>query len=270
MATVPDTIDYFKSLASELLSQYQRVRHLIGDKHWLSDGHHKEYLLGSLLERHMPSGVVVSRGFVADLTTADSCSREQDILVVDTRYQAPLFNQGGLIIAFPRTVIASISVKSTMTSATVRKTIENQNSVRNVCVNNDLARRHILCAGYFFDPDEVISRHPSKVYGQYEKGANKFPVQPAPDSAHSHYVPGPELICTSSDLFYRVDVIPGEARGLTKPKIHGYQCNGLATAVFLATIVDYIGSVFDSDGPDVSSLVDHTLCVRMSETIPCR
>jgi len=257
MAIIPDITDYFKSLANELLSQYQRVRYLIGDKHWLSDGHHKEYLLATLLKSHMPSNVLISRGFVADPSIADSCSKEQDILIVDTRFQAPLFNQGGLIIALPKTVIASISVKSKMSSVTIEETIENQNSVLNVCINNSLVQHQILCAGYFFESDDVITGNPSKVYQAYEKGMNKFPVEIISNAVHSFYVPGPQLICDSSELFYRVDVVPCEAKCPANAKIHGYKCDGLATAVFLATIIDYIGSVFESDGPDISRLVDH-------------
>jgi len=257
MAITPDRICYFKSLASELLSQYQRVRHLIGDKHWLSDGHHKEYLLATLLKRHMPSNVLISRGFVGDPSIANSCSKEQDILIVDTRFQAPLFNQGGLIVAFPKTVIASISVKSKISASTIEGTIENQNSVRNVCINHSVIGHPILCTGYFFESNNMITRNPSKVYQAYDKGVNKFPVERPPAFVPSSYAPGPDLICVSSDFYYRVDVVQHTGNHPGNTKIHGYQCEGLATAIFLATIIDYIGSVLMSDGPDVSRLVDH-------------
>ncbi len=94
-------------------------------------------------------------------------------------------------------------------------------------------------------------------YGTNEKGVNKFPVESTPKFVPSFYVPGPELICVSSDFYYRVDVVPCTERYPVDTKMHGYQCDGLATAVFLATIIDYIGSVLTSDGPDVSRLVDH-------------
>ena len=66
---------YLTSLAFELKAQSQRVRDLIGTKHWLSDGYHKEELLRSVLRRHSPSAVTWTRGFVTSPTEAQSCSR---------------------------------------------------------------------------------------------------------------------------------------------------------------------------------------------------
>jgi hypothetical protein len=67
------------------------VRDLIGSKHWLSDGHHKEFLLTALLERHLPAGTIAGRGFVIHPDEPDQCSTEQDILVVDSTREAPVF-----------------------------------------------------------------------------------------------------------------------------------------------------------------------------------
>ena len=74
---------YLSSLAKELSSSSDRVRDLIGNAHWLTDGHHKEHLLRSVLARHLPSGMVAARGFVLDPSSEGVCSTEQDILVVD-------------------------------------------------------------------------------------------------------------------------------------------------------------------------------------------
>jgi hypothetical protein len=116
---MPNRLNYLRSLASELSVQSHRVRDLIGDAHWLSDGHHKEYLLLSLLQRHLPAGMIASRGFVVGHTDHTLCSKEQDILIVDTTGEGPLFNQGHLLIAFPHQVRAVISVKTTISAAMV-------------------------------------------------------------------------------------------------------------------------------------------------------
>jgi len=73
---VPNRNRYLASLSAELRAQATRVRDLIGDRHWLSDGHHKEYLLKDMLARHVPSSVAVSRGFVTHPNRADLVSRE--------------------------------------------------------------------------------------------------------------------------------------------------------------------------------------------------
>ena len=104
--------DYFRSLSAELEAQANRVRCLIGSAHWLSDGGHKESILRHIIERHMPSGTLVARGFIVNNSSDEACSREQDIFIVDTSSEAPLFNQGGLIITPQEYVYASVSVKS--------------------------------------------------------------------------------------------------------------------------------------------------------------
>ena len=121
---LPHRYRYLASMSEELLSQANRVRDLIGDRHWFSDGHHKEQLLASLLRRHLPADVIVSRGFVIDPSDAGWCSKEQDILVVNAHQEAPIFQQGDLIICFPRTVLAAISVKTRMDRATILDTID--------------------------------------------------------------------------------------------------------------------------------------------------
>jgi hypothetical protein len=61
VAIRPNPAGYLKSIADELTVQANRVRDLIGNAHWLSDGHHKEYLLTALLQRHLPSGLEFMR-----------------------------------------------------------------------------------------------------------------------------------------------------------------------------------------------------------------
>src|SRR3712207_1006807 len=106
---LPQRFRYLASISEELLSQANRVRDLIGDRHWFSDGHHKEQLLASVLRRHLPADIIVSRGFVIDAVDPGGCSKEQDILVVDAHREAPIFRQGDLVICFPRTILAAIS-----------------------------------------------------------------------------------------------------------------------------------------------------------------
>src|SRR5947207_2476530 len=100
---------YLKSIAAAAVSQSRQVRDLIGDRHWLSDGRHKEALLAALVTRYAPAGTIVCSGFVLHPSDLTLCSREQDILVLDTSKEAPLFHHAGLAVAFPDTVLAAIS-----------------------------------------------------------------------------------------------------------------------------------------------------------------
>jgi hypothetical protein len=157
---LPNWCRYLTSLASELHSQATRVRDLIGSSHWLSDGHHKEYLLRALVERHMPSGMIAARGFAVSSQDDDLRSTEQDILIVDVTQEAPLFYQGGLVIAFPRTVKAAISVKTTLDSGTVADSVVGLNILRNVC-KDETEPTTVWCGAYFFEVDDAARKNES-------------------------------------------------------------------------------------------------------------
>ena len=103
---------YLQSWADELVSRADRVRLLIGDAHWLSDGHHKEYLLRDFLHRHLPCGLSIARGFVRPPDDSQPCSPENDILISDAARHAPFFNEGGLVITPPSSVVAFIEAKT--------------------------------------------------------------------------------------------------------------------------------------------------------------
>jgi len=113
----PDTSAYLKSWSLELLSRADRVRQLIGDAHWLSDGHHKEELLREFLARYLPRDLIISRGFVTAADVAGRCSPEVDVLISDLCLNPPLFCEGGLQIVDPSSVLAHIEVKTTFSRA---------------------------------------------------------------------------------------------------------------------------------------------------------
>src|SRR5438105_11370834 len=104
----PSEAEYFSSLSSELNSQADRVRQLIGSAHWGHDGRHKELLLADIVRRHCPQSVLVTTGFIVSPNDLEVRSLEQDILVLDVSKEAPLFQQGGLAVAFAHTVLAAI------------------------------------------------------------------------------------------------------------------------------------------------------------------
>jgi hypothetical protein len=257
MSITADRFAYFRSLADEIRSQSKRVRDLIGSRHWLSDGHQKEYLLTSLLVRHLPSNMLVSRGFVADPRDSSQISDEQDILIVDTSVQGPLFNQGGMVVALPNTVIASISVKSEMSSASIKQTVKNQNTVRNVLLRCGHRTEPVWCAGYFFEVNQSLREHPSNLYGNYKEAAEASTVvSPRFGSSMSRF-PGPNVMVASDDLAYVVQADAAGVNGVTNAKILGYKCDGLATAVFLAHLIDHAAVWRRAGWAELSDLVDH-------------
>lgn len=129
---------YFKTWSVELLSRASRVRNLIGDQHWLSDGMHKEFLLQEFLARHLPSNLHIDRGFIRRLDV-DEVSPEIDILITDPWRHTPIFREGGLQIAPPSAVVATIEVKSTYRQVVLNDALFNVLNARKLLVNTRLA-----------------------------------------------------------------------------------------------------------------------------------
>lgn len=89
-----DPVACLESWSDELLSRSQRVRRLIGDAHWLSDGLHKEELIREFLARYLPPTLRVSRGFIVPADHELSVSGEIDVLITDTKTEPPWFSEG--------------------------------------------------------------------------------------------------------------------------------------------------------------------------------
>ena len=113
------------------------MRHLIGGRHWLSDGVHKEFLIGDFLARHISREFNISRGFIRKLD-CEQVSPEIDLLIADPKRHAPIFFEGGLQIVVPSSVLATIEVKSTYRKKVLREALVNVGKVRHVAVRAGL------------------------------------------------------------------------------------------------------------------------------------
>jgi hypothetical protein len=102
---------FLKSWSWEISSRVNRVRSLIGDSHWASDGSHKEDLVRSFLVSRLPPDTNTCHGFLLDTRTTN-CSKEIDVLVRDSRQSAPLFAESGITICHPSAALAFLEIKS--------------------------------------------------------------------------------------------------------------------------------------------------------------
>jgi hypothetical protein len=114
-ANVPS---FLRSWSDQLHSASDQVRHLIGDRHWLSDGRHKERLLADFLSAHLPAVCSVAGGFVFPILKPGNVSREVDILVTDKQRSAALLASRDLVIVPPSGLVAHVHVKSDLTKQT--------------------------------------------------------------------------------------------------------------------------------------------------------
>ena len=223
---------YLRSLSDELRAQSQRVRDLIGDAHWLTDGFHKEFLLAEIIRRHLPGSHIAGRGFVVSPSHLEVRSREQDILVVDTSCEAPVFHQGGVIICFPSAVRAAISVKTTLKKAEIVDCCKALDSVRDVALHAGVEPADIWCGAFLYHPNKTVERSPSVVY-RYLGEELRAQYSEVDFFARCG---GPDIVATEQDLAFRI------YRKSSSAKIVGFGCAGLASALFLAHLLDHLAT----------------------------
>jgi hypothetical protein len=132
-----NTLKCLQSWADEFLSRADRVRNLIGDAHWLSDGHHKEELVRDFLRRHLPNSLRVSRGFICPVEENLPVSPEIDILISDGEAELPWFVEGGLTIVPPSAARAQLHVKTELGSSELQDVFDATFRVHESCVSQE-------------------------------------------------------------------------------------------------------------------------------------
>jgi hypothetical protein len=116
---------YFRDLSKELRAVQNRIRNLIGDAHWPSDGAWKESVLRTVLRRYLPPSFTVGSGFIL---TPGGLSTQIDILVCD--HSAPiLFRDGDFLISTADCVRAAVEVKTQLTAPKLREALNKLNEV---------------------------------------------------------------------------------------------------------------------------------------------
>lgn len=112
--------DYFISLSEECRTLKDRVRMLIKDQHWPTDGEWKESVLRNMIRRSAPNNLTIGRGFVVD---HDRCSAQIDVLVYDNTFPV-LYREGDLVFVTPSSCRAIIEVKSRLNATQFKKAAE--------------------------------------------------------------------------------------------------------------------------------------------------
>lgn len=121
-----------ESWSAEILSRSSRVRMLIGDRHWLSDGSHREALLRDFVRSRIPAVAEVCHGFLVEFSNGLNSSPEIDLFVRDTSTDVPYFCEGGLTICDPRSALALLEVKASFRSDALGSALQNIASTQRV------------------------------------------------------------------------------------------------------------------------------------------
>lgn len=162
--------DYIRSFSEQLESEKNRVRTLIDDNHWHSDGSHKEMILKKVLSQFIPETFKISSGFVIDVekTGEAKCSNQIDILIYDSK-SPTYYKSENLVIVGRKHVKAVIEVKTRLTSKTYEDAVKNIFSAQkviglnSVTKNKNMVKRNEVFYGIFaFDKSEN-----GNCYGEY-------------------------------------------------------------------------------------------------------
>jgi hypothetical protein len=142
------------------------------------------------------------------------------------------------VIAFAHTVLAAISVKTTMEAATLKDTIDGLQTVRRVVRDAALNAETVWCGGFFYQVDERWMKNIRLVYKHARSCVlSNLALPPIVDDDRPHIF-GPNFIGDSSEIALIFDY---ERQGaISAANVRGYSCDGTATAVFLSCLLEHI------------------------------
>jgi hypothetical protein len=131
-----------KSYVDQFRSQRNHVHQLLGGKHNYASGAFREGLLRDLLTSVLPKSVSVDSGFIYGFEQVAN-SKQIDILIWDSAKYSAVFKTGEFVIVAPESVIAAISVKTSLDRRELVESLDNLMSVvpldrtfrRGVCSN---------------------------------------------------------------------------------------------------------------------------------------
>lgn len=127
-----DYLEYHKSIASEFKAYQNRVRNLIGNKHWGEEGRYKEIILMNYLKRVLPKNVSVGTGFVQG---NNDLSTQIDIIIYDNTFPV-LFSEGDFVVTVPENVVAIIEVKTKIHNNNLKEIVKKASNNGEIIFNS--------------------------------------------------------------------------------------------------------------------------------------
>jgi len=119
-----NNLEFQKSITDELDAKKNRVRNLIGDKHWGEEGRYKEKILKNLVKKYLPNNLSIGTGFIINnIASKPIVSNQIDIIIYDNN-TPPLFIEDDFIITDPSNVKAVIEIKTKLDIRKLKKTID--------------------------------------------------------------------------------------------------------------------------------------------------
>jgi len=213
-------LEYHKSIANELNATKDRIRQLIGSRHWLTDGEHKEAVLRKILRNQLPELVRVGRGFVC---FSNESSHQIDILIIG-RDKPTLFRDEELILVTPDAVESIIEVKTVLND---RMTLRKALSKLSKDISRIRSNHNPNCLAGLFIYDESHNRIEDRVILEELKNA----ANAEPNKVINWIAFGP-------DRFFRFWKSGDDVASLFNNNVwHSYELtHGLAHAYFVSNV----------------------------------
>lgn len=218
-------LEEFRQITTELEALKNRVRRIIGSRHFPSDGEWKESIIRTFLRRNLPDSFKIGRGFV--VSTQD-CTKQIDVLIYEAD-KPILFQEGDFVCITPDAVRVVLEVK---TSLRIRS---EENPFQNLGNNMRLIRSN---AGGFRAISGIISIDSCRL-------SNQRISEELMLAAKSRTKGVINLVSIGQNKFYRYfDFWPNEnGEGMREyKKWHRYQINKCAPAYFLVNIIEELCS----------------------------
>jgi len=196
-----------------------RVRDLIGNRHWQSDGEHKEAVLRRLLRTHLAETLAIGRGFVC---AEQDTSSQIDVLIVH-RDKPTLFRDGDMLLVTPDAVAAIVEVKTCLDGAGLDE------ALTKLADNAELVRQagNTSCvAGLFvFEPFEGQAPHHKLL------SSARAASQDQQDRVVNWIAAGPHVFVRYWPNGTRVE------SPVNGPVWHSYELQNLSHAYFVSNVV---------------------------------
>ncbi len=246
--------NFLMSLNAELQTQATRVRDLIGDAHWLSDGEHKESIVRHLVERYIPDGFEVTSGFAINVENPNQPSRQLDVVVVDRRFEPPLFRRDAFAVVFVTTLVSVISIKSQFTKKSFVDSLENVISVASLQASH---RDKALLSSLFFD-DEISPSDCYRLVKKWYEEDSQVKLQMNVLASHSIN------FATTSGMLMRYRRKDGES---TTVHAAFYDCPGLSSAYLIASCMMSASMLAKNSSTDFSTFVTNAFSGSLLDEI---
>ncbi|MGD9782546.1 MAG: DUF6602 domain-containing protein [Kiritimatiellia bacterium] len=214
-------VEYFKDMSREFRAVQNRIRNLIGDAHWPSDGAWKESVLRTCVRRYLPPSFVVGSGFIV---TPDGVSNQIDLLICSDA--APiLFRDGDFIITTADAVRAAVEVKTHISGAELRDALIKLNNVSHLV--------RLRCV------------HPKPFLGLFSYDATETPagqILECLQETHARISDYPiRAMCFGGDSFYRFwEYDPREQVRRQYNSWHAYELPEMAPGYFVHNLVAFL------------------------------